>query len=175
MGAIFTLLIIYVVILIRLEPSFKTQKSPKGDTHSDKLKPNPLDEFVETPVQSTIRAETKELHEETRTTVGAPETIAATEMVDTPEIIKASAKSETDVPTPKEPILPQRKQASKKKELIDYKAKKAPKEPGPPGCSYYFGYLGELPKNTPIPDACLGCLKIMECLIKRSRAPQREG
>ena len=59
-----------------------------------------------------------------------------------------------EVQTPKEPVPPP--------------PKEIPKKGGPPGCSYYFGYLGELPKNTPIPDECLGCLKLMECLTKRS-------
>ncbi len=162
MGAIFTLLIIYVVILIRLEPSFKSQKSSKGDTDSEKLKWNPQEEFVETSVQPTISAETKEPTEET------PKTVVAAKIVDTAKTFDTLEGSKTDFQTPKEPILPQPAQASKMKELIDDKAKKTPKEPGPPGCSYYFGYLGELPKNTPIPDECLGCLKIMECLIKRS-------
>jgi len=33
-------------------------------------------------------------------------------------------------------------------------------------CPYHFGYLGEHPKNTPIPNECLTCIKIMECLSK---------
>jgi len=31
-------------------------------------------------------------------------------------------------------------------------------------CPHYFGYLGGHPKNTPIPNECLTCTKIMECL-----------
>jgi type IV secretory pathway VirB10-like protein len=34
------------------------------------------------------------------------------------------------------------------------------------GCSHKFGYLGTLPKNTPIPDECFGCPKILECLMR---------
>ena len=37
---------------------------------------------------------------------------------------------------------------------------------GVQGCPHYFGYLGEHPKNTPIPNECLTCIKIMECLSK---------
>lgn len=33
------------------------------------------------------------------------------------------------------------------------------------GCSYKFGYLRSLPKNTPIPDECFGCPKIIQCLM----------
>jgi hypothetical protein len=32
------------------------------------------------------------------------------------------------------------------------------------GCPHHFGYLKEHPKNTPIPNECLTCTKIMECL-----------
>lgn len=35
----------------------------------------------------------------------------------------------------------------------------------PSGCPYNFGYLKEHPKNTPIPNECLTCTKIMECLV----------
>jgi hypothetical protein len=31
-------------------------------------------------------------------------------------------------------------------------------------CSQYFGYLRTLPKNTSIPDECLGCSQIVDCL-----------
>ena len=37
--------------------------------------------------------------------------------------------------------------------------------PQPSGCPHYFGYLGQHPKNTPIPNECLTCTKIMECLV----------
>ncbi len=32
------------------------------------------------------------------------------------------------------------------------------------GCRHKFGYLNDLPKNTPIPDECFGCPEIVECL-----------
>lgn len=33
------------------------------------------------------------------------------------------------------------------------------------GCSHKFGYLKNLPKNTPIPNECFGCPQILECLM----------
>ena len=33
-----------------------------------------------------------------------------------------------------------------------------------PKCSYSFGYLVKLKKDQPIPDECLNCPRIMECL-----------
>jgi len=38
---------------------------------------------------------------------------------------------------------------------------------GVQGCPHYFGYLGEHPRNTPIPNECFTCIKIMECLLER--------
>lgn len=32
------------------------------------------------------------------------------------------------------------------------------------GCPHRFGYLKEHPKHTPIPNECLTCTRIMECL-----------
>lgn len=31
-------------------------------------------------------------------------------------------------------------------------------------CAHHFGYLAEHPKNTPLPNNCFSCIKIMECL-----------
>jgi len=33
-------------------------------------------------------------------------------------------------------------------------------------CAHHFGYLKTLPKNTPIPDECFGCTRIMECFMQ---------
>lgn len=32
-------------------------------------------------------------------------------------------------------------------------------------CLHHFGYLKNLPKNTPVPDECYGCLQMMRCLF----------
>jgi hypothetical protein len=31
-------------------------------------------------------------------------------------------------------------------------------------CPYHFGYLSELPKNTPIPEECFFCSRVVECI-----------
>lgn len=38
--------------------------------------------------------------------------------------------------------------------------------PGPSGCPYHLGYLKKRPKDAIIPDECLGCPRILECLEK---------
>ena len=66
--------------------------------------------------------------------------------------------------------LPQiRKEAQQKKS-------KSPKGSGEEGslesqrkCSHFFGYVKTLPKNTPIPDECLWCPSIVDCLSHEKR------
>ena len=32
-------------------------------------------------------------------------------------------------------------------------------------CLHYFGYLSKLPKNSMIPEDCLLCSKVVECIV----------
>lgn len=32
-------------------------------------------------------------------------------------------------------------------------------------CQYSFGYLGKRPKSTPIPEECLTCEKMIDCMV----------
>jgi hypothetical protein len=34
-------------------------------------------------------------------------------------------------------------------------------------CIHHFGYLRAFPKNSPIPDECFGCEKIVDCLVSK--------
>jgi len=43
---------------------------------------------------------------------------------------------------------------------------KGPKEESLKGCPHHFGYLAHRPKNTPIPQECLTCQKIVECMLR---------
>lgn len=66
------------------------------------------------------------------------------------------------------------KQKPKKVEKVKEKEKagwkiirsKKPKKKPSSACLHYFGYLNTVPKNTSLPDNCLGCSKIMQCLAK---------
>ncbi|MDI6905109.1 MAG: hypothetical protein QMD13_06450 [Candidatus Bathyarchaeia archaeon] len=38
------------------------------------------------------------------------------------------------------------------------------KDKDPSGCPHHFGYLANRPKNDPVPQECLTCPKILECM-----------
>ena len=43
-------------------------------------------------------------------------------------------------------------------------ASSKPLQARPLKCSHFFGYLRKIPRNTPIPDECFSCPKMVECL-----------
>ena len=69
--------------------------------------------------------------------------------------------------TPIKPLRRKEKEEEKKKEepLVKPPQKK---EKGPSKCSGYIGYLATLPKNKPIPQECLICPKVLDCVMKTS-------
>jgi len=73
------------------------------------------------------------------------------------ETLEAQKTEEEQPPTPP----PMQTPASPTKSADTGPAK------GSPECNHHFGYLRTLPKNAPIPDECLGCTNIMECLMQR--------
>ena len=49
---------------------------------------------------------------------------------------------------------------AKKTEKINAKSEKIA------GCKHFFGFLKKRPKNSPIPDECLTCSRMIECLTR---------
>ena len=54
--------------------------------------------------------------------------------------------------------------------VIGVKAIEYPKVfKSPAKCVQHFGFLNSLPEDSPIPDECLVCPKVLQCTIKRDR------
>jgi len=77
--------------------------------------------------------------------------------------------SRIDVEIPEvEKIEEKIEQASKLaeiKKIIEKNAKKEEKSGKKAKCPYHFGYLKEKDKNLPIPEECLTCPKMLECML----------
>jgi hypothetical protein len=41
--------------------------------------------------------------------------------------------------------------------------------PNPTGCKKHFGFLSERASNVPIPDECLTCTDVLQCMRKKSK------
>ena len=93
------------------------------------------------------------------------------ERIPNPDLSKQNVKKNHSTKRESNPILPNesREESIERPELVSPHYIKTEKtetsqEARPPGCPYHFGYLREHPKNTPVPNECLTCTKIMECL-----------
>jgi len=60
---------------------------------------------------------------------------------------------------------PQNEKEEKKKEDPPVKPPEK-KEKGPSECPHHLGYLANRPKDAPIPQECLVCPKIVDCMLK---------
>lgn len=152
--AITVLIVLYVTLLLRLRPSAKptVETSTKKETH--------IEEETRPKKTETIR------------------TGHQTSRQELPEKPKTPEKIVVSVDNQKERKEPQAQTEIKEEPQEPFKFLEAPKveeeafsiEPPelpstrPAECPHYYGYLKKLPKNVPIPDECLGCLKIVECL-----------
>ncbi len=92
-------------------------------------------------------------------------------------------KSDLQVDSPKEPERPEngrapksifqspqiqketpQKQTEAPKKIMEKNSSQSPKK-----CSHFFGYVRTLPKNTAIPDECLWCPSIVDCLTHETK------
>jgi hypothetical protein len=128
MITIVTLLVLYLIVLIKLKPSTQSKEILKTNLPKKNI-PKKL---------STERRSNPQIYDEPQE--------ESVEKAEPPEVTESVERPE---PTPPIPI---------KTEIS--------KENRNSGCPYYFGYLGEHPRNTPIPNECLTCTKIMECLLR---------
>jgi len=66
---------------------------------------------------------------------------------------------------------------SRKSEKIDTATEESVEKQSIEGfqkCVHEFGYLRGMSKNTPIPDECFGCPKVMRCLFPSPHAAHAE-
>jgi len=134
------------------------------------IKLNPSRESEEETHETEIRVE-EQRHLQTSPTIQAnqpPAKIEAPRAVEKPLVIvsptiggpSVQAKQETPAPTyneSREIHKPEKITASTKTNSSSSKR----------DCIHHFGYLRSFPKNSPIPDECFGCEKIVDCLVNK--------
>ena len=187
MIAITLLITLYVTLLIKLKPSPETtideyaKKQQKKQTTSPQT---PLKTFedhkppIQTPKPITI-AEAIQMRQTSTATIEnakEPEMPRTTKTPKTPivyienqrniehkqEVPKTSEKLEAKKTEKEQPPTPPPIQTPTSHPMsVDMGLPKGSSE-----CAHHFGYLRTLPKNTPIPDECFGCTRIMECFMQ---------
>lgn len=116
------------------------------------------------------KTEDQSIQQETRPTIHElPSPEPATQ--DQIEVMPASPidhlpKKSTSPQTPPQPKSPPKPSIQTLPRTVEVPKKPEQKRPSeiPRACSHHFGYVKTLPKNTSIPDECLWCPWIVECL-----------
>jgi len=153
LGAILLMIIaavlIYAILLIKLKPLSETEQEPGFKKFIEDLE-KPVTPAAEA---TNIAEEESALPVETQKPVETPRPV---------ETKRAPEKPAPSISTRARVEVGENKKAKKEKE-----AKKSFILFGKrdfEGCPHKFGYLKNLPRNTPIPDECFGCPKVVECL-----------
>lgn len=160
------IVISYAIFLIKLRPAIEAESIIK--TNLEKKRATSVESRSRE--KPTTPGDTKKIADE-KPTLLREDRISV-------EPRKSSEKPETKVENKKEvqPEAPVEvvEIEEKKKTAKDEDAKKSFflfGERNFEGCHHEFGFLYDLPKNTPIPDECFGCPQIVECL-KNSKPKQ---
>jgi len=149
--SVMVLIVLFVTTLLKLNPSNENKQSRDNEVleqEQETALPPPQQPTAPISWQSTDR----EIPQRTQQT---PRLLVS------PTVEGTSHESLEQIPKPSE-----NKEAHKQIKTTP-SAKQVSKSSDTKDCLHHFGYLNELPKNTPIPGECFGCPKIVDCLVTR--------
>jgi hypothetical protein len=138
---------------MKLKPTTEDKQSQEPRTNVDREKPQPIQ--APQPLK-TFPSSPKPVESSTISKPSAPLT-----QIPRPTPTESQAKPSIPTPTPSR-IESREPPRQNKTAQVPVKAELTPTRKD---CIHFYGYLHSLPKNTPIPDECFGCVKIVDCLI----------
>jgi hypothetical protein len=145
------LLILFITVLMKLNPSTQKKETYERDITLERQKPFQIEQSLPPKPLSVAKENVQATAEKplmpVNTTVGE----------------LSLQKNQED----KTPIVSQSKEViSKPQKTV---ASRVATSSSRGDCLHQFGYLRTLPKNTPIPDECLGCQRVVECLVEAKK------
>jgi len=161
MAAVVALFIVFVIVLMKLNPS--TEKEENFETQikmeSKKLlQASPIAPRNPPPAPLAPPAKTDVLKvAEKPLPVAISPTIGGSSIQVKQEITAPAPSGSREIPKPEKTVAPAKTESASSKR----------------DCLHQFGYLRTFPKNAPIPDECFGCPKIVECLINTKDSKKR--
>jgi hypothetical protein len=153
-GAIAALFIAFIFVLMKLNPTTENKQSQEQRTNIDKEKP----QLLQSP--QPPRTLPPSLKSAESSISGSKPTVQTTQAPKAP-LVDNQAKQSFPPPTP---VRIETREIPKQNKTAPTPVKPE-LTPTRKDCIHFYGYLHSLPKNTPIPDECFGCVKIVDCLI----------
>jgi hypothetical protein len=157
---VMVLIVLFVTTLVKLNPSGEKQEKKKADAYEEEQELTP-------PTQDFSQLD----RAGTSQTFPQSADRTASEKLQPPQVVIGAAAGGSSQESLEQPS----KSYGYREPLKNHKSQEAQK-PTPKGsedkdCLHFFGYLGGLPKNTPIPGECFGCQRIVDCLITPKKKP----
>jgi hypothetical protein len=151
---VIVLIVLFVTTLVKLNPSSENKEKKKANSYEEQP------ELI-TPAQDFGQLDKVGL---SQTFPQSAERSASDKLQPPPQVVVGAATG-----GPSQESLEQPKSYGFRESSKNHKSqeaqKPAPKASQDKDCFHFFGYLGGLPKNTPIPGECFGCQRIVDCLI----------
>jgi len=154
-GAVAALFIAFVFVLMKLKPTTEEKQNQEPRTNVDREKPQTIQSPQPLRTLPTLSSKPPE------SSLISSKPSAPLTQASKPALPESQAK-----PTIAMPPSPrfENREIPKQNKPVPPPAK-AELTPTRKDCIHFYGYLHSLPKNTPIPDECFGCVKIVDCLI----------
>jgi len=162
--AVLGLLIFFIGLLIKLNPSREKKEESEPEFEVERTE---LLENLPTPPQDHYPQPQLELqHQPPPARLEPPRVVEKPIVAVSPTTGGASVETKQEIPP--RPITESRV-SSRQPEKTGTQLK-APFVNSRKDCLHHFGYLRTFPKNSPIPDECFGCEKIVDCLVNNKKS-----
>src|SRR3990170_5931600 len=165
--AVVGLFIFFITLLMKLNPSTEKKENFENKIGVERQKPLQTSHFMPQNPQPTRidapRIEVPRAVEKPLVTVG-------------PTVGGGSVQTKQVAPAPA-PTFRESREIPRLPEKNGGAQAKTEAFPTRKDCLHHFGYLRTFPKNSPIPDECFGCEKIVDCLVsnKKSNGKNERG
>jgi len=159
---VIVLIVLFVATLWKLNPTKENTQSQDEETHIDESDPMFPYQTNQTKSQSDVQPNRVDTRQDFGRSISqsappAPKLVVSAMAGGASEIgVEQAQKPSEYVAPPK-----QTKTASS--------SKPTQKNATDKDCFHFFGYLNNLPRNTPIPGECFGCQRIVDCLVTKKK------
>lgn len=159
--AMIVLIVLFLTTIWKLNPTKETKQSQDEEVHEEEQEPSQLSpQPKEVGYPQTVQ---------TSRPYGSwqsPEKTVAQRPPQTPKLVVSATTEGVSEESLERATKPDEYKEPTKPAKATF-AKQSPRNADGKDCLHHFGYLNELPRNTPIPGECFGCQKIVDCLVTK--------
>lgn len=156
--AVVALFAFFLLLLMKLNPSSETKRKTEDEFKPEKPKQGqPRIIMPQNPAASSEETEPQKPAEKPLILVNSSNTGTSLQTRQETRTLPLPLDQKRTIPMPEKTAVPP-------------PSKPTPLPPSRKDCVHHFGYLRTFPKNSPIPDECFGCEKIVDCLVSNKRS-----